>query len=81
MSGEGGQQGKAKPFTCSCRQDGRRPGSWILSELPGLDVGILLAWSRLTPLIGGAARCSHLYRGGGGRSGVTWFWSGAEGGR
>lgn len=85
---EGEQRGKAKPFTCSAasRTVSLRD-AWILSWAgPRPDVGILLSWSRLTPLIGGAARCSHLYGSGGvgmggSRSGVTWFGSAAEDGR
>lgn len=60
---------KAKPFTCTAAAGMlllRAP--WIHSELLAAelefsDVGIVLTWSRPAPLIGGAARGSHLYGG------------------
>lgn len=62
----GVEKRKAKPFTCTAAAGMlllRAP--WIHSELLAAelefsDVGILLTWSRPAPLIGGAARCSHL---------------------
>lgn len=69
----GAKTGESKGvYLHSCRQDAATPSCVdpLRAAWAGrlLDVGILLAWSRLTPLIGGAARCSHLYG-----EGVGWW--------